>query len=155
MARDRIAGALGKPNAHEQKASATSFVVCRFIARSLLIDLSGNPSGTLHHPGQVAEVCVRGDLAELGAPPWCEEGGVRLGGPPQVDPGRGRGTEVRYGTSRAGSVQVPLHRTADVDSFPDAHPEDDWEELRLGGKGRRSPLAAPHPKTASGAGPGK
>ncbi|MFD8525712.1 hypothetical protein ACFV2D_38015, partial [Streptomyces capillispiralis] len=39
VATDRIAGALGKPNTHEQKASAASFVVCRFIARSLLVDL--------------------------------------------------------------------------------------------------------------------
>ncbi|MFJ4873347.1 hypothetical protein [Streptomyces sp. NPDC088757] len=37
-----------------------SFVVRRFVARGLLVNLSGNPKGTLHHPGQVAEVCARG-----------------------------------------------------------------------------------------------
>ncbi|WP_435192286.1 hypothetical protein [Streptomyces sp. bgisy126] len=40
-------------------------MVRRFITRGLLADLSGNPKDTLHHPGQVAEVCTRGDLAEL------------------------------------------------------------------------------------------
>ncbi|MFF6837096.1 hypothetical protein ACFY84_35765 [Streptomyces sp. NPDC012438] len=40
-------------------------MVRRFIARRLLVDLSGNPKDTLHHSGQVAEVCAPGDLAKL------------------------------------------------------------------------------------------
>ncbi|GGZ20133.1 hypothetical protein GCM10010327_59170 [Streptomyces nitrosporeus] len=43
-----------------EKAAVTSFVVRRLITRSLLVDLSGNPEGTLHHLGQIAEVRVRG-----------------------------------------------------------------------------------------------
>ncbi|MGW9452955.1 hypothetical protein [Streptomyces sp. NPDC055632] len=54
---------------------------------------------------------------------------------------------MKYGTSRAGAVQVPLHRTAAVDALPDAHPEAGWEELRQVGEGRRSPLAALRPET--------
>ncbi|MFI7020959.1 hypothetical protein [Streptomyces sp. NPDC050164] len=48
------------------QANVTAFVVRRFVDRGLLVDLSANPDGTLHHPGQVAEVCRREDLAELG-----------------------------------------------------------------------------------------
>ncbi|MET9935727.1 MULTISPECIES: hypothetical protein [unclassified Streptomyces] len=55
--------------------------------------------------------------------------------------------EVKYGASRAGAALVPLHRTADVDTLPAAHPEADWEELRRVEKGRRSPLAGLRPKT--------
>ncbi|WP_225804778.1 hypothetical protein [Streptomyces sp. NK15101] len=49
--------------------------------------------------------------------------------------------------SRAGAVDVPLYRAADVD----AHPEVDGEELRRVVKGQRSPLAAldPKPEVAS------
>ncbi|MCX4428335.1 hypothetical protein [Streptomyces mirabilis] len=50
--------------------------------------------------------------------------------------------EVRFGTSRAGAVDVPLFTTEAVDSLVDAHPEVDWQQLRSVGKGRRSPLAA-------------
>ncbi|OUC93636.1 hypothetical protein CA983_36140 [Streptomyces swartbergensis] len=50
--------------------------------------------------------------------------------------------EVRYGTSRAGAVDVPIFTTASVDALPETHPEVDWEQLRSVGKGRRSPLAA-------------
>ncbi|WP_432085560.1 hypothetical protein [Streptomyces sp. bgisy095] len=62
---NRTAKALGTPNVHGQKAAVTSFVVGRFITRGLPVDLSGNPKGALHHPGQAAEVCARADLAEL------------------------------------------------------------------------------------------
>jgi hypothetical protein len=50
--------------------------------------------------------------------------------------------EVRFGTSRAGAVDVALYRSADVDALPAAHPEVDWAQLRAVPKGRRSPLAA-------------
>ncbi|WP_435192362.1 hypothetical protein [Streptomyces sp. bgisy126] len=62
---NRTAEALDTPNVRGRKAAVTSFVVGRFITRGLLVDLSGNPKGTLHHPGQAAEVCARADLAEL------------------------------------------------------------------------------------------
>jgi hypothetical protein len=50
--------------------------------------------------------------------------------------------EVRFGTSRAGAVDVALFRTADVDALPSSRTEVDWEQLRAVGKGRRSPLAS-------------
>ncbi|MET9932657.1 hypothetical protein [Streptomyces sp. NPDC006324] len=161
-AADRIAAALGTPNKMSEKAAVTSFVVRRFITRGLLADLSGNPKGTLHHPGQVAEVCAREDLAELvttDTPLGPDQAADRLG-VRRVEFDwmvklkwirATEWTEVQYGTSRAGAVDVPLYRTADVDALPGAHPEVDWEELRGVEKGRRSPLAAlrPKAKTAS------
>ncbi|WP_030222973.1 hypothetical protein [Streptomyces bikiniensis] len=161
-AADRIAAALGTPNKMNEKAAVTSFVVRRFITRGLLADLSSNPKGTSHHPGQVAELCARGDLAEL------VTADTPLGPDQAADRLRVRRVEfdwmvklkwirpaewaeVEFGTSRAGAVNVPLYRTADVDALPGAHPEIDWEELRQVEKGRRSPLAAlrPKEKTAS------
>jgi hypothetical protein len=50
--------------------------------------------------------------------------------------------EVRFGTSRASAVDVPMFRTADINALPAAHPDIDWEQLRTVGKGQRSPLAA-------------
>ncbi|MFE7568510.1 hypothetical protein ACFU76_16370 [Streptomyces sp. NPDC057539] len=55
---------------------------------------------------------------------------------------------MRFGTSRAGSVDVALHTTASVDAVVPAHPEVDWELLRAVEKGRRSPLAALRPAPA-------
>lgn len=43
----------------------TAFVVRGLVNRGLLVDLSANPAGTLHHPGQVAEVCAGEDPADL------------------------------------------------------------------------------------------
>jgi hypothetical protein len=152
-AADRIAEALGTPNVIGEKANVTAFVVRRFVGRKLLIDLSANPDGTLHHPGQVAEVCAREDLADLVAadtPLGPEQAAARLGvrrvefdwmvrlgwirSPQSI--------EVRFGTSRAGAVDVALYRCADVDALPAAHSEIDWGQLRAVEKGRRSPLAA-------------
>ncbi|MFC7934464.1 hypothetical protein [Streptomyces cinereoruber] len=163
-AADRIAAALGTPNRMGEKAAVTSFVVRRFITRGLLVDLSGNPKGTLHHPGQVAEVCGREDLAGLVA------ADTPLGPDQAADRLRVRRvefdwmvklkwiraaewTEVEFGTSRAGAVQVPLYRTADVDALPGSHPEVDWQELRQVEKGRRSPLAALRPKAKTAPAP--
>jgi hypothetical protein len=56
--------------------------------------------------------------------------------------------EVRFGTSRAGAVDVTLYTTAFVDAVIPAHPEVDWEQLRALEKGRRSPLASPRPAPA-------
>ncbi|WSA05177.1 hypothetical protein OHA79_47180 (plasmid) [Streptomyces sp. NBC_00841] len=53
--------------------------------------------------------------------------------------------EVRFGTSRAGAVDVALYTTASVDAVIPAHPEVDWERLRTVKKGQRSPLAALQP----------
>ncbi|MFH9983976.1 hypothetical protein ACH4ND_33180 [Streptomyces sp. NPDC017179] len=158
-AADRIADALGTPNRtiHGEKANVTAFVVRRFVDRGLLVDLSANPDGTLHHPGQVAEVCQREDLAALVAadtPLGPEQAAARLGvrradfdhmvrlgwvrSPQSI--------EVRFGTSRAGAVDVALYTTASVDAVIPAHPEVDWEQLRTMEKGRRSPLAALRPE---------
>ncbi|MFI0915567.1 hypothetical protein [Streptomyces abikoensis] len=153
VAADRIADALGTPNVPGEKAKVTSFVVRRLVARDLLVDLSGNPEGTLHHPGQVAEVCTREDLAELVAantPLGPDQAAARLrvrrcefDWMVRLDWIRHTETiEVRFGTSRAGAVDVPLYRTATVDALPAAHPEVDWEQLRQLEKGRRSPLAS-------------
>ncbi|MFF5407844.1 hypothetical protein ACFY8K_33880 [Streptomyces misionensis] len=139
--------------AADQIANVTAFVVRRFVDRGLLADLSANPDGTLHHPGQVAEVCRREDLADLVAvdtPLGPEQAAARLGvrrvefdhmvrlgwvrSPQSI--------EVRFGTSRAGAVDVALYTTASVDAVPAEHPEVDWEQLRAVEKGRRSPLAS-------------
>lgn len=152
-AADRIADALGTPNVIGEKANVTAFVVRRFVDRGLLVDLSANPDGTLHHPSQVAEVCQREDLADLVAadtPLGPEQAAARLGvrrvefdwmvrlgwvrSPQSI--------EVRFGTSRAGAVDVALYTTASVDAVVPAHPEVDWEQLRAVEKGRRSPLSA-------------
>lgn len=158
-AADRIADALGTPNVIGQKANVTAFVVRRFVDRGLLVDLSANPDGTLHHPDQVDQVCRRKDLADLVAadtPLGPEQAAarlrvrradfdhmVRLGwvrSPQSI--------EVRFGTSRAGAVDVALYTTADVDAIPATHPEIDWEQLRTVEKGRRSPLASLRPAPA-------
>ncbi|MEV7898262.1 hypothetical protein [Streptomyces cyaneofuscatus] len=152
-AADRIAAALGTPNVSGLKAVVTAFVVRRFVDRGLLADLSGTPDGTLHHPDQVAEVCHRANLADLVAadtPLGPEQAAARLGvrrtdfdhmvrlgwvrSPQSI--------EVRFGTSRAGAVDVALYTTASVDAVVNDHPEIDWEQLRTMEKGRRSPLTS-------------
>ncbi|GAA2731669.1 hypothetical protein [Streptomyces nogalater] len=152
-AADRIAAALGTPNVIGEKAKVRAFVVRRFVDRGLLADLSATPDATLHHPDQVDQVCRREDLAELVAadtPLGPEQAAARLG-VRRVDfdwmvrlgwVRSPQSVEVRFGTSRAGAVDVALYRSADVDAIPAAHPEVDWEQLRAVEKGRRSPLAA-------------
>ncbi|WP_207309565.1 hypothetical protein [Streptomyces kasugaensis] len=159
-AADRIAAALGTPNVSGLKTVVTAFVVRRFVDRGLLVDLSATPDGTLHHPGQVAEICRREDLADLVAsdtPLGPEQAAARLGvrrvefdhmvrlgwvrSPQSI--------EVRFGTSRAGAVDVALYTTASVDAIVPAHPEIDWAQLRAVEKGRRSPLASLRPEPAS------
>jgi hypothetical protein len=56
--------------------------------------------------------------------------------------------EVRFGTSRAGAVDVALYTTASVDAIIPDHPKVDWEQLRSVEKGRRSPLAVLRPDPA-------
>ncbi len=128
-------------------------MVRRFVDRGLLVDLSANPYGTLHHPDQVTEVCRREDLADLVAadtPLGPGQGAARLlvrradfdhlarlgwvRSPQSI--------EVRFGTSRAGAVDVALYTTASVDAIVPAHSEVDWEQPRAVKKGQRSPLAA-------------
>jgi hypothetical protein len=114
-AADRIAEALGTPNVIGEKANVTSSVVRRFIDRKLLTELSANPDGSLLHPGQVAEVCRREDLAELVAadtPLGPKQAAARLG-VRRVEFGwmlrlkwirPAESIEVRFGTFRAGAV---------------------------------------------------
>ncbi|MFI1015765.1 hypothetical protein [Streptomyces sp. NPDC020965] len=163
-AADRIADALGTPNptAYGEKSRVTAFVVRRFVDRGLLVDLSADPDGTLHHHDQVDQVCRREDLADLVAadtPLGPEQAAtrlrvrradfdhmVRLGwlrSPQSV--------EVRFGTSRAGAVDVALYTTASVDAIVPDHPDIDWKQLRAVEKGQRSPLAALHPARAAAA----
>jgi hypothetical protein len=152
-AADRIAQALGTPNVHGEKAAVTSFVVRRLIDLRLLTDLSANPDGSLVNPDQVDTVCARDDLAELvaaNAPLGPDQAALRLsvrrtdfdhmlrlGWIKPAD-----AIEVRFGTSRAGAVDVALFRTSDVEGLPAAHPEIGWGALRALGRGQRSPLAA-------------
>ncbi|MGW2643099.1 hypothetical protein [Streptomyces sp. NPDC001348] len=41
--------------------------------------------------------------------------------------------EVRFDTSRAGAVMVPLFTTASIDALPAAYPEVDWNQARSTG----------------------
>ncbi|WP_435878650.1 hypothetical protein [Streptomyces bacillaris] len=154
----RIADALGAPNpaAYGERGLVTAFVVRRFVDCGLLVDLSANPDGTLHHPDQVAEVCRREDLADLVAadtPLGPEQAAARFrvrraDFDHMVRPGWVRSPqsiEVRFGTSRAGAVDVALYTMASVYGIVPAHPEVDWEQLRAVEKSRRSPLAALRP----------
>ncbi|WP_265569103.1 hypothetical protein [Streptomyces hygroscopicus] len=73
--------------------------------------------------------------------------------PSKPPPGSGwvrspQSIEVRFGTSRAGAVDVALYTTASVDAVVPAHPEVDWEQLRAVEKDRRSPLASLRPAPA-------
>ncbi|WP_019061596.1 hypothetical protein [Streptomyces prunicolor] len=158
-AADRLADALGTPNTPSEKAHVTSFVVRRFVDRGLLADLSANPDGTLHHPGQVAEICRREDLARLVAadtPLGPEQAAARLGVRRTdfdwmlrldwISPAES--IEVRFGTSRAGAVDIPLYTTQSVDTLA-ARTDIDWEQLHAVPKGRRSPLAALARQTAT------
>ncbi|MFD6534688.1 hypothetical protein [Streptomyces sp. NPDC060184] len=124
----------------------------RFVDRGLLAGPGAPPDGTLHHPGQVAEVWRREDFADLVAADTLlgpEQGVARLRlGRAEFDwivrLGRLRSprlVEVRFGTSRAGAVDVALHTTADVGTVVvvvPAHPEIGWEQVRAVGGGRRS-----------------
>lgn len=159
VAANRIADALGTPNTAGEKANVTSFVVRRFIERELLTELSANPEGSLLHPAQVAEVCRREDLADLVAadtPLGPDQAAARLGVRRadfdwmlRLDWIRpAESIEVRFGTSRAGAVDVPLYTTQSVDALP-ARTNIDWEQLRAVPKGRRSPLAALARQTAA------
>ncbi|MEW1552146.1 hypothetical protein [Streptomyces tsukubensis] len=159
-AADRIAAALGTPNVSGLRAFVTAFVVRRFVDRGLLVDLAANADGgSLHHPGQVEEVCRRGDLADLVAadtPLGPEQAAIRLrvrraDFDHMVRLGWVRSpqsVEVRFGTSRAGAVDVALYTTASVDAIVPAHHDIDWDQLRAVEKGRRSPLASLRPAPA-------
>ncbi|MBG0850308.1 hypothetical protein I2W78_00030 [Streptomyces spinoverrucosus] len=152
-AADRIARALGTPNVPDEPPVVSAFAVRRLIACGLLTDLTANPEAVLINPAQVTAVCGIEGLAQRladEAPLGPDQAAARLG-VRRVDfdymrdllwvrPAERR--EVRFGTSRAGAVMVPLFTTASVDALPEAHPEVDWEQLRSVGKGQRSPLAA-------------
>lgn len=82
----------------------TAFVIRRFVDRGLLADLSANLDETLHHPGQVAEICARKDVADPAAadtPLGPQQAAARLGvRRADLD----HSVEVRFGTSRAGAA---------------------------------------------------
>ncbi|GHJ97759.1 hypothetical protein SNE510_72780 [Streptomyces sp. NE5-10] len=137
----------------------TAFVARRFVDCGLLVDLSANPDGTMRHPGQVEKLCRREDLADpiaAATPLGPEQATARLGARRadfnhMVRLGWVRSPqsiEARFGTSRAGAVNIALYTTASVDAVPAEHPEVDWEQLRTVEKGRRSPLAALRPQPA-------
>jgi hypothetical protein len=147
VAADRIAVALGTPHptGYGERANVTAFVVRRLIARGLLTELSGNPEGSLVNPDHVDAVCQREDLADLVAantPRGPDQAAERLRvRRVEFDPMRTLGwikptewREVRYGTSRAGAVDVPMFTTAAIDALPGAHPEVSWEQLAVSGK---------------------
>ncbi|GGS13311.1 hypothetical protein GCM10010236_79600 [Streptomyces eurythermus] len=121
---------------------------------------SANPDGTPHHPHQVNQVCRREDLADLVAdtPLGPEQAAARLRvRRADVDHmvrfgwvRSPQSIEVRFGTSRAGAVDVPLCTTDSVDAIPAAHPEN-----RLGAAARREegptlPARPPVPGTGVG-----
>jgi hypothetical protein len=153
VAGDRIAQALGTPNLPGEPPVVSAFAVRRLIACGLLTDLTASPEAVLINPDQAAEVCGIEGLAQRladEAPLGPDQAAARLGVRRVefdymrellwVQPVQRR--EVRFGTSQAGAVMVPLFTTASVDALPGAHPEVDWEQLRSLRKGRRPPLAA-------------
>ncbi|RLU82603.1 hypothetical protein CTZ27_29980 [Streptomyces griseocarneus] len=153
-AADRIAEQLGTPNQPDARLSVTTFLVRRLIDLELLTDLSGNSDYELLNPDQVDEVCRRSDLpdlvhahAGLGSDQAAERLGVRRRDFDRihkdlkwVEPVEWR--EVRLFAGRAGRVDVPLFRAADIDAVPAQHPEVDWPAVRATAKGRPSPLTA-------------
>ncbi|MEU1663880.1 hypothetical protein ABZ547_09710 [Streptomyces sparsogenes] len=153
VAGDRIARALGTPNLPDEPTVVSAFAVRRLIASGLLTNLTANPEAVLINPDQVAEVCgVEGLAQRLAdeAPLGSDQAAARLS-VRRVDfdymrdllwvrPAERR--EVRFGTSRAGAVMVPLFTAASIDALPAARPEVGWNQLRSVAKGRRSPLAA-------------
>ncbi|MFJ5926532.1 hypothetical protein ACIQF6_28415 [Kitasatospora sp. NPDC092948] len=151
-----VAEALGLSWPPDEPCPVKVFTVGRFVRLGLLFDLTAQREEWQFHPDQVAQVCVREDLADLveresplGPNQAAERLGlrrsdwdhlVRLGWvrPTLVQP-------VRFGSSKRGAVRVPIFRAGDVDAVPQAHPEVDWEALRRTEKGRRSPLSALRP----------
>ncbi|MGW2892616.1 hypothetical protein ACWDDN_46455 [Streptomyces griseoruber] len=141
VAADRIARALGTPNVPDEPPVVSAFAVRWLIACGLLTDLTANPEAVLLNPDQVTEICDTEGLAQQladEAPLGPDQAAARLG-VRRVDfdymrnllwvrPAERR--EVRFGTSRAGAVMVPMFTTASVDALPGAHPEVDWDQLR-------------------------
>ncbi|MFI1890516.1 hypothetical protein, partial [Streptomyces jumonjinensis] len=156
QAAEVLAAALGAPTVPEERPAVRAFAVRQLVTEGLLVDLSGNPTFALVHPDQVAAVAARPGLAELLAPlaplgpdQAAERLGVRRSDWDHMVRLRwakpAEWAEVKFGTSRAGAVDVPIYRAGVVDAIPAAHPEVDWPALRSIGRGRRSPLAALSP----------
>ncbi|WP_030750526.1 hypothetical protein [Streptomyces sp. NRRL S-31] len=157
---DRIAAALGTPNVIGEKANVTVFVVRRFVDRGLLADLSTTLDGTLHHPRQVDQVCQREDLADLVAAdsPLGPEQAAALLRVHRVDFDHmarlgwirsPQSIEVRFGTSRAGAVDVALHDCLRRRGRSCSPAKVGWRQLRAVEKDRRSPLASLRPEPAA------
>ncbi|MFM9596614.1 hypothetical protein ACKI1J_12630 [Streptomyces scabiei] len=127
---------LGTPNVPDEPLVVSAFAVRRLIACGLLTDLTANPEAVLIDPDQVTQICGIEDLAQrltAEAPLGPGQAAARLG-VRRVDfdymrdllwvrPAERR--EVRFGTSRAGSVMVSLLTTTSVDTLPGTHPEID------------------------------
>lgn len=128
------------------------FQILRLIDRGLLHQLGSSPeAGTVVSAQLVTQAAehpdIRRMLAEdtpLGPDQAAERLGIRRSDWDHVVRAGwvhpAQWIEVRFGTSKAGAVQVPLYRTVDVDAVPGAHPEVDWDAVRATPKGRRSPL---------------
>lgn len=150
FAADLIAACLGFPNPPSGRPTVKVFTVERFVARKLLTSLSWDHNQV--NPAQVAKLCLRKDIWDLidaETPLGPDQSAsrlrirradwdhiVRLG---WIKPAQWR--KVQFGTSKAGAVDVPIYRSADVDEIPHKHKSVDWEQLRSLGKGQRSPLA--------------
>lgn len=112
---DRIARALDTPNMPDEPPVVSAFAVRRLITCGLLTGLTANPEAVLINPDQVAAVCgIKGLAQRLAAeaPLGPDQAAARLG-VRRVDfdymrdlmwvrPTERR--QVRFGTSRAGSV---------------------------------------------------
>lgn len=133
--------------------SVKVFQILRLVDRGLLHQLGSSPeAGTVVSAQLVARAAkhpdIRRMLAEdtpLGPDQAAERLGIRrtdwdhVVRAGWVHPAQW--IEVRFGTSKAGAVAVPLYRTVDVDTVPAAHPEVDWDAVRATPRGRRSLLA--------------
>lgn len=112
----------------------TTFVVRRSSTAACWAARARTRPPTLHHPGQVDQVCRREDLADLVAadnPLGPEQAAARSGCDVPVSttwrgsdgsPPRPQSIQVRIGSSRAGAVDLALYTTlyttASVDGVP-------------------------------------
>jgi hypothetical protein len=136
-----------------EEGSVRVFQILRLVDRGLLHQLSASAEAGTIVAGQLVERAaehpdIRRMLAE-DAPLGPDQAAAHLGirrsdwdhavRAGWVTPAQW--AEVRFGTSKAGAVTVPLYRTADVDAVVTDHPEVDWAVVRATPKGRRSLLA--------------
>jgi len=133
--------------------SVKVFQILRLIDRGLLHQLAASAeAGTVVAHRLVVEAAAHPDIRRFlaeDAPLGPDQAAARLGirradwdhvvRAGWVAPAQW--VEVRFGTSKAGAVTVPLYRTADVDAVVGTHTEVDWDVVRATPRGRRSLLA--------------